>query len=286
MIGPRHQPTYLDVVTFENEIDRHHRKLADIQNGASRRKNLDRDQINAKLGAREKVLKFHNSEKALAIEKDNELLLGRLVEISRKRQNPLFPLKEPNHVSKSLNSNFRKKEKDRIAAENEAFARRLLSQQPSFNRRKLDDDYDKHSERVRLMQKAGGFSNKIRLPPIQYHKYEEIDVSRKSQSGKEKRNIKDLGKKKRRKSLKMEKLNEDEKEDLAEQEEQREKEESDRLLREAREQREREEAERKEKEAREQHEREEAERKAAQEEHEKAERLREEEERARLEAQK
>lgn len=40
----------------------------------------------------------------------------------------------------------------------------------------------------------------IRLPPIQYHKYDDIDVSRKSQSGKEKRNIKDLGKKKRRKS--------------------------------------------------------------------------------------
>lgn len=34
-----------------------------------------------------------------------------------------------------------------------------MVRQPSFNRRKLDDDYDKHAERVRLMQKAVSYTS-------------------------------------------------------------------------------------------------------------------------------
>jgi len=257
-----------------------------------RKKIFDKEDAK-QVGGRDKVLKFHKSEKFLEIERKNELLLGRLVEISRKRTNPLFPLNEPTNNTKSLNNNARKKEKDRIAAENEAFARRLLSQQPSFNRRKLDDDFDKHSERVRLMQKAVGYNPKLKLPPIQYNKYDDYEDTRKSQSGKEKRSVKDLTKKKRRKSHKI-----DEKEEFNEAEETREVEEAERNENEAREQKEKEERlkqqenerranqekELQEQKVKEQREKEEAERKAkdAKEEQERLEKLKKEEEEKKL----
>jgi hypothetical protein len=268
MLGGRHLPTYLEAVNFESDLEKHHKKLGQIQNGQIKRKVIDDKDAAKLLHSRNQNSKFHNSEKHLAIEKDNELLLGRLVEISRKKQNPLFAVSDPLAQQKSLNNNFRKKEKDRIAAENEAFARRLLSQQPSFNRQKLDNDYEKHTGRVKMMQKWMGYAPRVKLPPIKYDKYEDLD--RKSQSGKEKRTVKEAGKKKRRKSHKMGKLTEEEREDAAEQEEAQEKEETQRKLREAQEQKEKEENLRREENERSQKEKELLERKA-QEEREKAE---------------
>lgn len=185
MLGGRHLPTAIQLINQENELYKHHKKLEEIHRGIDKRKKvLDKETgTKAKLfETREKGLKFHNSEKQFAIEKDNELLLGRLVEISRKKKPNLFPLKSEATISKSLHGPSRKKEKDRIAMENEAFARRLLSQQPSFNRRKLETDFERHQTRVKNMQKLVVYSpRKIKLPPLRTTEYEKPKSGNKPQ---------------------------------------------------------------------------------------------------------
>lgn len=54
--------------------------------------------------------------------------MGKLVEISRKKKVGLATIKTEGSLPKTLHGPSRRREKDRIAAENEAFARRLLSQ--------------------------------------------------------------------------------------------------------------------------------------------------------------
>jgi len=206
MNGGRHIPTQLQLVQQEHELIKHHKKLEEISN-TKKKAQFDKELNNkSKLfEVRERNLKFHNSEKAMAIEKDNELLLGRLVEISRKKKTNLFPLKTEANLPRTLNGPSRKREKDRIANENEAFARRLLSQQPSFNRKQLETDYGKHQERVKNMQRLVAFSPRIKLPPLKQADFE----TKKPKSGGGRREIKKIQKK-------TEKIHEDEKEHVTE----------------------------------------------------------------------
>jgi len=188
MQGPRNLPTAIQLHYHENDLLKHYKKLTEIHK-AEPKKKIDVEIGNKSkiIESREKTLKFHNSEKALNIEKENELLLGKLVEISRKKKPNLLPGKAENNHPGTLNGPSRKKEKDRIALENEAFARRLLSQQPSFNRKKLEVDYGKHNERVKQMSKMVGFSpRKIRLPPLKKEDFT-LDVKKDhKESGKKK----------------------------------------------------------------------------------------------------
>jgi len=192
MLGGRHLPTAIQLINQENELYKHHKKLEEIHRTQDRRKKQAEKVTTEKaklFETRERGLKFHNSEKQFAIEKDNELLLGRLVEISRKKKPNLFPLKSEATITKSLHGPSRRREKDRIAMENEAFARRLLSQQPSFNRRKLDSDFEKHQTRVKNMQKLVVYSpRKIKLPPLRSTEFEKPKSGGKQQRAeKEKR---------------------------------------------------------------------------------------------------
>jgi len=170
-MGQRYLPTQIQILNFEHDHTMHQKKLEEIQQIEAKKKAAEKDGTSKKQlsEVRERNLKFHNSEKALAIEKDNQLLLGKLVEISRKKKPNLFPLKNDTNHPKTLNGPSRRREKDRIAQENEAFARRLLSQQPSFNRRKLETDYERHNDRVKNMQRLAGLSprvRKVKLPPL------------------------------------------------------------------------------------------------------------------------
>lgn len=83
------------------------------------------------------------------------------------KQPPLTNLKSWNGHPGTLNTFYRKRELERIAAENESFARRLISQyclqssfnligvrQGSFNRKQLDQDFEKHQGLVKLVQKV------------------------------------------------------------------------------------------------------------------------------------
>jgi len=171
MLTKRHVPTILQNLNYEENLVKHYKKLEEIHKDERKKKNVDKDIVEKTkyVEGRDKTIKFHIHEKSQAIEKDNELLLGRLVEISRKKPGVLSQTKSENTLPRTLNGPSRRREKDRIAAENEAFARRLLSQQPSFNPKKLESDYEKHNQRVKSMAKITIFSpRKIRLPPIKY----------------------------------------------------------------------------------------------------------------------
>jgi len=138
MLSKRYVPTLIQTLNYEDNLTKHYKKLGEIQKEDRKKKNVDKEVAEKSkfTESREKTIKFHISEKTNAIEKDNELLLGRLVEISRKKPGVLALTKSEVNLPRTLNGPSRRREKNRIAAENEAFARRLLSQQPSFNPKK------------------------------------------------------------------------------------------------------------------------------------------------------
>lgn len=251
MLGPKNYPTALQMVNYETDLVKHQRKLQQIHKNTKSKEYLDHH-ANEKVKlfeVRERGQKFHNMEKHNAIEKDNEILLGKLVEIARKKKTAADFKSDKHHIG-TLNAPHRKREKDRIAAENEAFARRLLSQQPSFNRKKLETDYEKHNSRVKQMQKVPLHSpRKFKLPPI-----EEAEM-RKSQSGGALRDTKADKKKNQEKEKKeaveIERIEKEQAElkEKQEREERERKEEQERREQEEKEKTIREEAERKEKEA-------------------------------------
>lgn len=183
MISKPYLPSQIQNLTYEENLVKHYKKLEEIQKEDRKKRNVEKEVAGkVKLTeSREKIIKFHISEKTNAIEKDNELLLGRLVEISRKKPAALSQVKSENTLPRTLNGPSRRREKNRIAAENEAFARRLLSQQPSFNPKKLENDYEKHHQRVKNMAKLSFLSpRKVRLPPIKYADYDNTKDNKKS----------------------------------------------------------------------------------------------------------
>jgi hypothetical protein len=183
MLGPKNYPTALQMVNFETDLVKHQKKLEEIHKVNKKKEvaEIHTDSKTRLFEARERGIKFHNTEKHLAIEKDNELLLGKLVEIARKKKTAADFKFDKQHIG-TLNAPSRKREKDRIAAENEAFARRLLSQKPLINKKKFELDYEKHNSRVKQMQKVPLTSpRKVKLPPLS--KEEEAMMKSKSGNG-------------------------------------------------------------------------------------------------------
>jgi len=105
---------------------------------------------------RSKHIKFHINERIAEIDKDNQTLLNKLVKISRSQKPPLFDNSTMNNWSnpKTLNTYYRKRELERIALENESFAKRLISQNGSISVKRLDNDFDKHLEFKKQVQKV------------------------------------------------------------------------------------------------------------------------------------
>ena len=84
---------------------------------------------------RKKTKEFLTNEKNIIVNKDNQILLNKLVEISSGKWSSVAPApkakraKSSNNTSKgpsSLNMGLRKRENDRIEKENHAFAKRLF----------------------------------------------------------------------------------------------------------------------------------------------------------------
>lgn len=259
MLAPKYIPTDLQSVAFDRGFQKHQKKLGEIQNDDRKKKVIDKEgPARAKLyETREKNLKFHNSEKLLAIEKDNEILLGRLVEISRKRAG-VAQLSKSTNLPKTLNGPSRQREKDRIALENEAFAKRLLSQQPRFNRKKLELDYGKHQGLVKQIQRLDNPSTrKIKLPPLK-----ETLKEKQSPTEEEKE---DLAEEEERKEKAEKERKEKEEKETQEKKEKEQKEEAEKKAKEEKERKEKEEKEAQEKAEKEKKEKEEAEKKAEEE---------------------
>ena len=71
--------------------------------------------------------------------RDNQILLNKLVEISSGKWSSIKPSKSSNQVGpKSLNMGYRKRETERIERENHAFAKRLFDKQANLSKKKLD----------------------------------------------------------------------------------------------------------------------------------------------------
>lgn len=105
---------------------------------------------------RSKHIKFHINERIAEIDKDNQTLLNKLVKISRSQKPPLFDNSTMNNWTnpKTLNTYYRKRQLEKIALENESFAKRLISQNGSISVKKLDDDFGKHLEFKKQVQKV------------------------------------------------------------------------------------------------------------------------------------
>ena len=94
------------------------------------------------------------NERNIEINRSNQALLNKLVEISTGKWTSVPQVRDRSHdVSrihssaegfKSLNLPYRKRETDRIERENHAFAKRLFERQGNLSKKKLDDDYRAH----------------------------------------------------------------------------------------------------------------------------------------------
>lgn len=104
---------------------------------------------------RKKTKEFLTNEKNITINKDNQILLNKLVEISSGKWSSVAPAPKRNQSVKvknigaiggpsSLNMGLRKRETDRIEKENHAFAKRLFNKQAVLNKKGLDKDWRHH----------------------------------------------------------------------------------------------------------------------------------------------
>ena len=91
---------------------------------------------------------FLKSEKTAEINRENQILLNKLVEISSGKWSTVVPApkkvvkKKVETNKKSLNYERRKKEFERIERENMAIAQRLFNKQGSISKKKMDMDYN------------------------------------------------------------------------------------------------------------------------------------------------
>ncbi len=99
---------------------------------------------------------FMTQEKNLEINRDNQVLLNKLVEISAGKWSHIKKDKIAGAQTvgpKSLNVGYRKRETERIERENHAFAKRLFDKQANLSKKKLDDEYRNHLQYKKQIQK-------------------------------------------------------------------------------------------------------------------------------------
>jgi hypothetical protein len=98
---------------------------------------------------------FLMNERNIEINRSNQALLNKLVEISTGKWSSVPHMRDRSHDAtrlhttsvagmKSLNLPYRKKETERIERENHAFAKRLFEKQGNLSKKKLEQDYKAH----------------------------------------------------------------------------------------------------------------------------------------------
>ena len=84
-------------------------------------------------------------ERNMLINRDNQILLNKLVDISHGKWLSVQPKAKASETfgPRSLNVGNRKRENERIERENQAFAKRLFAKQKegSLSKKKMDEDY-------------------------------------------------------------------------------------------------------------------------------------------------
>ena len=133
----------------------HQRKMEKIMTGQKTIK--EAKQITAMMKKnredRKKTKEFLTNEKNITINKDNKILLNKLVEISSGKWSSVAPVPTKKAVRNnsvkvkgptSLNMGVRKRETERIEKENHAFAKRLFDKQAVLQKKNLDSDWASH----------------------------------------------------------------------------------------------------------------------------------------------
>ena len=105
---------------------------------------------------RKKTKEFITNERNITINKDNQILLNKLVEISSGKWSSVAPAPKKKVINRnlsvkvkgptSLNMGVRKRETERIEKENHAFAKRLFDKQAVLNKKDLDKDWRSHMQ--------------------------------------------------------------------------------------------------------------------------------------------
>ena len=138
----------------------HQRKMNQIQ--TSNKATKEAKEVTAMMkrnrDERKKTKEFLTNEKNITINKDNQILLNKLVEISSGKWSSVSnsnktQVKKPVNRNKSvkvgggpksLNMGVRKRETERIERENHAFAKRLFDKQANLKKTHFDSDWNNH----------------------------------------------------------------------------------------------------------------------------------------------
>jgi hypothetical protein len=154
-------PTYIEKSTAlkllrDHEMQVHLRKMGQIATSNKAVKEAKEITSNLKKNRqdRQKTKEFVTNERNISINKENQILLNKLVEISSgKWSSVVAPPVKRNHTANrnqsvkgpiSLNVVTRKRETERIEKENHAFAKRLFDKQAVLNKKVLDVDWRNH----------------------------------------------------------------------------------------------------------------------------------------------
>lgn len=159
-------PTYIDKNLGkkrdeEKMYELHTKKLKEIQQRGGKKTKTKDNQIGKKLKEnKDKTYGFIKSEKNAEINRENKILLDKLVEISNGKFSSVGKAtkkkKKNIQTKKSLNYEKRKKEFERIERENMAIAQRLYNKESSISKKKMDKDYDTHKKYRKQIQKLEG----------------------------------------------------------------------------------------------------------------------------------
>jgi len=133
----------------------HQRKMEMIMNGQKTIKEAKEITTMMKKNRedRKKTKEFLTNEKNITINKDNKILLNKLVEISSGKWSSVAPVPTKKNIRNksvkvkgptSLNMGVRKRETERIEKENHAFAKRLFDKQAVLSKKALDNDWSSH----------------------------------------------------------------------------------------------------------------------------------------------
>lgn len=185
MLGPRYVLTSYQKKLFDMDYEKHKKRLNVIQ-GGRRKINEDKDkefrQTFSDLQSKHSL--FKSVEKISTIDKTNQLLLDKLVKISKNQKPNLYKTVSWSSHPGTLNTNFRKRELEKIALENESMAKRLISQHGSVNIKRLEVDFEKHREFGRNVQKVASPTQSAKLPAIQSPKATESPKKRQKKKSK------------------------------------------------------------------------------------------------------
>ena len=165
-------PTYIERSTAlkllrDKEMSKHMEKMGQIaaSNKAIRDAKNITSQMRKNRQDRQKTKEFMTNERNISINKENQILLNKLVEISSGKWSSVVAPVKRNVPSKrtqsvkgpiSLNVLTRKRETERIEKENHAFAKRLFDKQAVLNKKHLDTDFRNHLKYKKQIAKMPG----------------------------------------------------------------------------------------------------------------------------------